>query len=848
MNGEPKTDWEALLLAFLHDPVDKALGIRGHESRAARYATAALDRTVTQAEIKDKARIADPRAAAAERLPMGSDGERAVGPEDGALLVLHPVSGESGEVRCQPLDEERVIEVITGVVRGLSTPRERFLALWRLLPERLEAEFGSWITRLPADSRTPDHSLFAHADITAGLAASLRGDSGRALVSLSFGPVQSFIEASRSVRDLWTGSAILSWLAFEAMRPVLESLGPTAFVYPALRRNPLMDRWLRRQAGLGEFIPQPDQHALRSPSLPNRFVALAPAKRAHVLAGQCEASVRDGWKRLADAVHSRCDERLSSCSPGWDRLWNDQVAGFLEVQATVVSEKDLDDGDMARLVGGSSSAFSDVWPAAEKVRQLEQAIPLGHRYGFPQDSTGRWQAQLEVSARVMEANRQIRHVPAAPLDRDALSPAKCSLFGSWEQMGPAEISEANAFWKRVAEKPVVDGVRIRENERLCAVALVKRFAGPAFFAEELGLSTDRLRFPDTATVAGVSWLREAGIHPDRVRSEHGEWSGRWLHDGTSDEERAPGEVAASIRTAKKEQGAPPAYYAILKMDGDDLGLWLRGDKSPKVREVLHRKLRDYYEGLNDARVRDALEARRPVGPALHASISAALGKFAARIAPKIVHEHDGTVIYSGGDDLLALLPSAQAVDCASALRKAYRDDKTHGESPAMGSKATISAGIVYVHHMEDLRAALRAARNAEKHAKDDGKDRLRLHFMRRSGEHAEATLRWELADWFSELTKHFAAGASSRWAYRLRAELPVLQSDLLPTEAVTSEIRRLTGRVDDPEWKRIAETEGGLPALIASWWENFRSETGEGLPDFVALCQGAAFVARGRDV
>ncbi len=71
MNGEPKTDWEALLLAFLHDPVDKALGIRGHESRAARYATAALDRTVTQAEIKDKARIADPRAAAAERLPMG---------------------------------------------------------------------------------------------------------------------------------------------------------------------------------------------------------------------------------------------------------------------------------------------------------------------------------------------------------------------------------------------------------------------------------------------------------------------------------------------------------------------------------------------------------------------------------------------------------------------------------------------------------------------------------------------------------------------------------------------------------------------------------------------------------
>ena len=70
MTAVPGTDWERLLLAFLHDPPDKALDVRGHEQRAARYATAALGREVDSAAIKDAARAADPLAAAAERLPM----------------------------------------------------------------------------------------------------------------------------------------------------------------------------------------------------------------------------------------------------------------------------------------------------------------------------------------------------------------------------------------------------------------------------------------------------------------------------------------------------------------------------------------------------------------------------------------------------------------------------------------------------------------------------------------------------------------------------------------------------------------------------------------------------------
>ncbi len=36
--------------------------------------------------------------------------------------------------------------------------------------------------------------------------------------TFQLGPVQSFIESARTVRDLWTGSFILSWLTITAMK------------------------------------------------------------------------------------------------------------------------------------------------------------------------------------------------------------------------------------------------------------------------------------------------------------------------------------------------------------------------------------------------------------------------------------------------------------------------------------------------------------------------------------------------------------------------------------------------------------------------------------------------------
>lgn len=847
-------DWDRRLLVWLHDPIDKALNIRGYEARAARYTCRALGRPLTREELRIRASLPEYIAKHVEAIPMptiGDAGERAVALQDGRLEVRHPVSAQREVLNGLRLDEERVQQIIGGIVSALpDDPRARFLALWRLLPDRIERELGTAWARLPADARVPDHGLIQHADITTGICASEEVGHGSAYLSFSLGPIQTFIAAARSVRDLWSGSAILSWLTFQGIRPVVATLGPTALVYPALRGNPLMDVWLRKQAGLEGVVPLPSVEARRAPSIPNNFVALVPwgpdGDHAATLAATCTQAVHAAWQRLAEQVRTQLDRKLSSLDPGWAHRWQDQVDSFFDVRTAVLPTRDLNDTTLARLIGGVDS-FADVWTEAAKVRGLADAIPPHEHPGHDQHTAGRWQARLEVSARLMEAQRTIRHVPASPRTApDETSPPKCSLLGSYEQMGPAGLEDSRRFWTAAADVQV-HGVRLRDRERLCAIALSKRFAAPAYLAAELDLQPADLRFPDTSTVAAAHWLREAGIDPADVRREHGDWNGRWLHRG---DDPPPQPVKERISHARKCAGDPPAYYAILMMDADNMSGWLRGDHAPSVQEVLHPQMVHYYQ-RRGAAATDGLQAKRPVGPALHAAISAALSNFASHIAPTIVNDHEGTTIYSGGDDVLALLPARRAVACAEALRLAFRDEGGDLRYPAMGDRATLSAGVAFVHCMEDLRVALDAARHAEQAAKNGGRDRLTLHFMRRSGERSEASLPWEFAAWFQNMVAIFSGGATDHWTYRLRAELPTLAGAAIPGAAVRAELRRLVDRTSETSAPGSSAPRG---AEVDRWWQRFTaadqhrdSPPGELLTSFTLLCQGASFVARGND-
>jgi len=138
--------------------------------------------------------------------------------------------------------------------------QQALLTLWRFGPELSQTtadhddagKLGALWSLLPADTRVPDHSIWDHLDLTSAFAGAFTADANAeaALLTLSIGPVQPFIAAARKMDDMWAGSHLLSRLAWEAMRPICEELGPDAILFPTLRGIPQADLWLRDQMDL----------------------------------------------------------------------------------------------------------------------------------------------------------------------------------------------------------------------------------------------------------------------------------------------------------------------------------------------------------------------------------------------------------------------------------------------------------------------------------------------------------------------------------------------------------------------------------------------------------------------
>ena len=95
------------------------------------------------------------------------------------------------------------------------------------------------------------------------------------------------------------------------------------------------------------------------------------------------------------------------------------------------------------------------------------------------------------------------------------------------------------------------------------------------------------------------------------------------------------------------------FYALLLMDGDGMGKLL-GSQGQANRKV----------------------------------ISKALANFTQQV-PEIVSNHNGKLIYAGGDDVFALLPVSSAIRCAEQCRKTYAEAFPSG----IRKVATISAAV-----------------------------------------------------------------------------------------------------------------------------------------------------------
>lgn len=146
------------------------------------------------------------------------------------------------------------------------------------------------------------------------------------------------------------------------------------------------------------------------------------------------------------------------------------------------------------------------------------------------------------------------------------------------------------------------------------------------------------------------------------------------------------------------------YVAILMFDGDKMGEKL--DKFGSTREATRH-------------------------------ISKTLSAFALQRVKAIVEQHAGTLVYAGGDDVLAILPSTTAIACAQAIREAFRE-----VGAAFGFDG--SCGIAIGHEKAPLQMLVREAHRMEGVAKSRyGRSALAIALYKRSGEIIEWGCKWD---------------------------------------------------------------------------------------------------------
>ncbi len=249
--------------------------------------------------------------------------------------------------------------------------------------------------------------------------------------------------------------------------------------------------------------------------------------------------------------------------------------------------------------------------------------------------------------------------------------------------------------------PINEGERARlhlkEGERLDAVSLIKRQDRAGFVPSTSMMALRSLEPPLTSEAVEelTSLAKELELGEDYSDLLYPERLNRDAAERTGDADRRRIE---QIRNALGRR-RPPAYYTILAADGDRMG-----------------KLLDSIGDSGE-----------------HRDISRKLAAFAER-GQKIVEEHDGFCIYSGGDDVLALLPLRRSLACAKALRDSFAE--------CLDGQTSLSVGIAVVHHLEDLQTALEYARTAEREAKKS-RDTLAVAVHTRGGAPLMVAERWD---------------------------------------------------------------------------------------------------------
>ena len=426
---------------------------------------------------------------------------------------------------------------------------------------------------------------------------------------------------------------------------------------------------------------------------------------------------------------------------------------------------------MARLAEIRTDVFNRVKGPLlrdEAVAQIEELVEfqwVSVRYGDDQDyATARSTSE--------------RHLAAVKNTKTWGQPTKWAKAGvrksSLDGIRESVLDEDTMEKARRNPETLYDLYRIRPAERLCGVGLLKRYgsegdgrdsfhssghvaAGPIRSAaskltgqEQKAVQVAFDQFLEDATRRNPAFEKVS-----TQRKEHpvfGNYDMGILFESRLEElipdpsNRIQAQQALGQLLRQLGIGTPNPYFAVLLADGDRMG--------------------------------QAIDSCRT--PSQHRMISKALCGFAQAVKGIVEDDNEGSLIYSGGDDVLALVPLHRTLACGDSLRNAFHsalsefsiDQSRDGASP------TLSIGVGISHFLDDMGEALGLARRAEKLAKLERNSLAILWQKRAGGTALEAMGRWDTG-FLADLELAIQAQLDDDLSRKLPFELEAL-SRMLP--------------------------------------------------------------------
>ncbi|MEJ5300474.1 MAG: type III-B CRISPR-associated protein Cas10/Cmr2 [Thermodesulforhabdaceae bacterium] len=805
--------WQKKLAAFLHDPPDKVLGLRDHIGRS-RELIGELYLTTAEEHLIKKA----------DMIAAGLDRAFLPGKDEGGLVdfikspvITHPTSKAHLTMKNSFADTSKdLITLLEDDENQLPrTQPLRSAALFHyfrhILPYRLASSKAGnlsweWI-RLPADSRIPDHTIWQHCALTSALYScyELSPERKAAVMVFSIVPVQDFIARSRKLRDHWTASLILSWLSSEAMKAVILRYGSDHIIYPWPVGQPLVELFLDILFSFPRDWKPRYSLEIRAATLPNKIVFLVPAGEEKEAAEFVQKSVSGEWKKVAeetkDLVVKKCFRNLQGkvCLEAFERIFDRQVDSFWEYHwaaGPLLTEQEASDwkdflpGEVFDVVSeylGKARAHKLPFSLDENQDTHQSAYySESFFYSLSHDLAQRSLAATKLMPENLRAEEPgIKCHLHTDLEALRFSCLECSIAGRDCVLNPGRKPDPNPrpsldpCWieirKRFSEK------EIKQTERLSAIGLIKRLLYRAvpenhplkeFFKDAAG-------FPSTTEVSLSDWLRrndkrirDAGLKPREVaeivhRQDSAESEKNEIE--TVDDVKTK-RVLEIIQKASEDDPVHNVdrYYALLVMDGDNMGKLLAGGFSSEWRDVFHPEIVKRLEAKRISKIyqsfwheivrkeenKTLMDENRMLSPSVHGAISQALSEYALNTVPRIVKKHSGWLIYAGGDDVCAVFPVSTAVRAARELAEAYNwafvrlnngtvapivsDDEISEKDRLLvhlgeGKDISISAGLFMAHHKWPLRAAISRAHELLEDAKHKGRAAMSLSLQKRAG-------------------------------------------------------------------------------------------------------------------